>query len=225
MLSVAAIATPIRSVHGNVVTSTQEPRVYVRIPQTARYVGSDRWVLFGIANCQLFAFVQPDSEKRVQRIYWVQFEGYLPSMPKLQHEYRPTRHATFAGMDFYVDTGLEHNDPSGTPSQDLRALEAWIRAKGYAVPQGINTGSDEQHLDALLRAGGYSLPSSMMSVRFVHLLDNKRKELMIIYSENLASTGLTIDDLSKGGEARTQWLKISRLLVERAERAISISVP
>jgi hypothetical protein len=225
MLLVAAIAAPVRGVHGNVVTSTQEPRVYVRIPQTARYVGSDRWVLFGIANCQLFAFVQPDSQRRVQRLYWVQFEGYLPTMPKLQHEYKPTRHATLAGMDFYVDTWLERSNPSGAAAQDLRALEAWIRAKGYAVPEGINTGSDEQHLNALLHAGGYVLPSSMMSVRFVHVLDNKRKELMIIYSEDLAPTGLTIDELREGGEARARWPDISRRLVERAETAISVTLP
>jgi hypothetical protein len=225
VLLVAAIAAPIRSVQGNVVTSTQKPRVHIQVPRTVHYVGSDRWVLFGIADCQLFAFVQADSRKHVQRLYWVQFEGYLPSMPKLQHEYRSTRHATLAGMDFYVDTWLERNDSAGPRSQDLRALEAWVRAKGYAVPEGINTGSDEQHIAALLRANGYALAPAMMSVRFVHLLDNKRRELMIIYSEDLAPTGLTVEELRKGGTAQARWSTIEQRLIERAEATISITVP
>jgi hypothetical protein len=224
-LWVAAIASPTRSVQGNVVTSTQEPRVRIQLAQTYHYVGADRWVLFGIANCQLFAFVQADSRKRVQRLYWVQFEGYLPSMPRLQHEYRSTRHATLAGMDFYVDTWFDRNDAARVPSPDLRALEAWVRAKGYSVPKGINTGSDEQHITALLHSAGYTLPPEMMSVRLVHLLDGKRKELMIIYSQDLASTGLTIEELRKGGRDYARWSRIEQRLIERAETSMSITGP
>ncbi len=225
VLLAAVIATPMRNVQGNVVTSTQEPHAQIQVPQAVHYVGSDRWVLFGIANCQLFAFVQADSRKRVQRLYWVQFEGYLPSMPRLQHEYEATRHATLGGMDFFVDTWLDTNDSADVSSQDLLALEAWIRGKGYAVPDGINTGSDNQHIVALIRANGYTLPPAMMSVRFVHLLDNKRKELMIIYSEDLAPTGFTIDELRKGGKAQARWSTIGQRLIERAEKSISITVP
>jgi len=37
---------------------------------------------------------------------------------------------------------------------------------------------------------GFTVPSGMMYVRLVHLLDDqKRKELMIIYGEDLAATG------------------------------------
>ena len=42
------------------------------------------------------------------------------------------------------------------------------------------------------------MPSGMMYVRLVHLLDDqKRKELMIIYGEDLAPTGHTVADLEK----------------------------
>jgi hypothetical protein len=116
----------------------------------------------------------------VQRLYWIQFEGYLPSLPKLQHTYNSTNHASLGGLDFYVDTWTEPTTPR-TP--DLSDLKAGLRAKGYAMPAHADTRSDYQHMYALLRKNGYTLPQRMSSVRLVHLVDNKRKELMIIYSE------------------------------------------
>lgn len=205
-----AIAVPAAAPHQgrtagrNSVTSSHDPRVRVVLPSQARYVGSDRWVLFGIANCELYAFVRADHAKNVHALYWVQFESYIPSMPALHHMYDSTRHATMGGLDFYVDTWTESN-PHGAQPPDTKALEAAIRAKGYAVPPGIRTGSDEQHLYALLESKGYRMPVQLMSVRFVHLVDpQKRKELMIIYSEPLS--------------ARTK-----PTLVQRAQQLIRIS--
>jgi hypothetical protein len=58
----------------------------------------------------------------------------------------------------------------------------------------------------------------MMSVRLVHLLDEqKRKELMIIYSEDVAPTGFTAAELLPGGTARDRWPAIEKSLVERAQ--------
>jgi hypothetical protein len=46
----------------------------------------------------------------------------------------------------------------------------------------------------------------MIYVRFVHLLDEqKRKELLIIYAEDVASTGLTAAELHEGGAAYGRW--------------------
>ena len=62
-----------------------------------------------------------------------------------------------------------------------------------------------------------------MCVRLVHLLDEqKRKELMIIYGEDLAPTGFTAADLKKGGKAFDQWPTIEKRLVERAKKKIKI---
>ena len=43
---------------------------------------------------------------------------------------------------------------------------------------------------------------------------------MIIYGEDLASTGLTAADLKKGGKAFNQWKAIERGLVDRAQQKI-----
>lgn len=57
----------------------------------------------------------------------------------------------------------------------------------------------------------------------MHLLDEqKRKELMIIYGEDLAPTGFTAADLKKGGKAYDRWPTIEKRLVERAKKKIKI---
>ncbi len=193
-LFVVASDGPERTVQGSVITSERDPRLRIELPASAQYVGADRWVLYGIADCELHAFVEIDGRKNVQRLYWVQFEGYLPSKPELKHTYDSPRHAQIGGLDFYVDT--------------------WVRSEGAKSEPG----SDREHIDGLVRTKGYKMPAGMMYVRLVHLLDEqKRKELMIIYGEDLASTGLTAADLSEGGKAHDQWPSIEKGLVQRAQ--------
>lgn len=63
----------------------------------------------------------------------------------------------------------------------------------------------------------------MMYVRLVHLLDKeKRKELMIIYGEDVAPTGYTVDELRKGGTAFEKWAAIEKALITRATQRIMI---
>ena len=102
-------------------------------------------------------------------------------------------------MDFYVDTSIDSRDDKVTP------------------------GSDTEHLRGLIRAKGYKMPDGMISVRLVHLLDKaKRKELMIIYAEDVGSTGLTAADLKDGGKAQDQWPGIESELIERAKEKVKI---
>jgi hypothetical protein len=198
----AQSSAPERKVDSNVISSSRDPKVRIELPKSVQYVGADRWVLYGMADCELHAFVEADAQKNVQRLYWVQFEGYIPSRPELHHTYDSPRHTTIGGMDFYVDT--------------------WVRAKNAAT----ESGSDREHIEALIRAKGYKMPAGMMYLRLVHLLDEaKRKELMIIYGEDFASTGFTATDLQEGGKARDQWPGIEKGLIERAQQKIAIEQP
>jgi hypothetical protein len=190
---------PHRKVEGNTLTSTSDPAAKIQLLHSPAYVGSDRWILYGFSNCELHAFVHADSRKNVQRLYWVQFESYLPTRPELHHTYDSPRHTQINGLDFYVDTWVEPTS-------------------GHIKP-----GSDVEHIHTLLETHGYKLPSAMMSVRLVHLLDEqKRKELMFIYSEDVASTGHTASELGSAGPAHHQWPQIEKGLIERAEKSIAI---
>ena len=188
---------PERRVERNTITSEHDPKLRIRLPESVQYVGADRWVLYGIADCELHAFVQADEQKNVQELYWVQFEGYIPSRPDLHHKYDSPRHATIGGLDFYVDTWPRSND------------------------EKTEAGSDREHIDALVRTKGYKIPANMMYVRLVHLLDpEKRKELMIIYGEDLASSGFTAADLHEEVKAADHWPALENGLIERAKTKI-----
>ena len=148
---------PERKIEGNTITSTSDPAARIQLLDSPvyigpAYVGSDRWILYGFSNCELHAFVHADSRKQVQRLYWVQFESYLPTRPDLHHTYDSPRHAQIGGLDFYVDTWVEPTS-------------------GHIKP-----GSDVEHIHTLLETHGYKLPSAMMSVRLVHLLDDEGQD-------------------------------------------------
>jgi len=78
-------------------------------------------------------------------------------------------------------------------------------------------------VEALIRAKGYTMPAGLMYVRLVRLLDQeKRKELMIIYGEDLAPAGYTAADLSEGGKSFNQWPGIEKGLLERAKQKVAL---
>lgn len=190
---------PERKVQGDVLSSEHDPQIRITVPSSAHYLGADRWVLGGFDDCELHAFVDADQHQTVRRLYWIQFESYVPSRPELHHTYDSPRHAEIAGMDFYVDT--------------------WPRATDAKT----ESGSDLEHLFVLIRNKGYNLPNGMMYARFVHLVDKeKRKELMIIYAEDLESGGLTATDLLNGGKAHSRWPTLQRNLIDRAEQNIEL---
>jgi len=67
------------------------------------------------------------------------------------------------------------------------------------------------------------MPEAMLYARLVHLLDaQKRKELMIIYAEDLAPMKLTATQLQKGSAAFDRWPAISGELVERAKVRVKV---
>jgi hypothetical protein len=193
---------PMRIVNdtGDVLRSMRDPRVMVEFTQPINYLGTDRWVLYDVADCEIHVFVEGDAQKRVKRLYWVQFEGYLPTVPHSYSYDSPTR-VTLGPLEFFVDPWQSRSDAP------------------YRRP-----GSDREHVFTLIRARGFKLPEELNSVRLVHLPDaEKRKELMIIYSEDLAPTGYTIAELEDGGKAAAQRPVIEKALRDRAIAGMKIT--
>lgn len=190
---------PIRTVNATTLTSTQDPAVRVTLPKEARYVGADRWILYDIADCEIHLFVEADADKNVKRWYWIQFEGYIPSKPDLKYRPKDTRIETIGGLEFQVRARFG-------PSADK--------------PQ---PNSDSERVMQLLRNNGYKLPPHMMNVRFIHFFDQMRKELMIIVTEDLATTGYTSEQLMAGDAAKPEWAPIGEALIQRGKAAIVLT--
>lgn len=190
---------PQRNVVGNTISSQQMPRITIQLPKTAAYLGADRWILGGYDDCEMHLFVESDPSRGVKRLYWIQFEAYVPERPDMHHDYGASRHIRVGGMDFYLDTWLEGNN------------------------EAIAAGSDTEHEHRLIAAKGYRLPADGMYVRLVHLPDaQKRHEVMIIYGEDLAPTGDTAKDLGKLGSRHDQWAGVEKALIARATASVTI---
>jgi len=194
----AQVGAPDRTVQGTSVTSTHDPAVRITVPEAAQYAGAERFVLYGIADCEIEIFVEADAAKNVTHLDWIQFEGYLPSKPDLHHTYDSPRHADLGGWDFYVDTWPRDRDESIRPGSDREAVERILKLRGYKMPEG------------------------MMYVRLVNLLDSeKRKELIIIYGEGLPA-GVTAKSLQEDGANFSGWPSLEKGLIERAKQQIAV---
>jgi hypothetical protein len=200
--------TPSRKVRGLTLTSDGAPRVRIGFAKGFRYVGGQSFVLYDVANAEQHFFVDADARGHIRRLYWVQFEGYLPSN-RHTYDYKSTNVVRVGGLDFIADSQARQI-PSASPdlaSQPANKISDGDRARSFLASKGLMLASNE----ALWQ-------------RLVHMTDaSKRSELMIIYLEDLAGTGLTVADLSEGGSAVSRWEAVSKELLGRARRGMTIA--
>jgi hypothetical protein len=190
-----------RTVKGQVLTSTEMPAVKLKFDKAFKYVGGQRFVLYDVANAEQHFFVDADKEGRVKRLYWVQFEGYLPSNSHV-YQYKVNKTAKIGSLEFIADAWARN-----IKVNPGRADSDGSRARKFLEEKGFRIASDD-----------------VLSQRLVHLVDEaKRNELMIIYTEDLSPMKLTAADLSPGGKAVDHWEQISKGLLERATKGVEIT--
>ena len=199
----AVPSTPAASVAGNVVTHPGE-KLRIRVPATAAYAGAERFNLYGVADAEVHVFVEADAAKKMQRLYWVQFESYLPTN---DHRYN------------YAD-GNTRFDLWGTPT--------WLLWGPRPTTAPTRAGSDRESVMRILTRAGYTVPPEVLNVRMVQMLDDPqgtghgRRELMIIYSEDLAPTGKTVAELAVDGKVTEAFKPLEKPLIDRATTAVSV---
>ena len=149
----------LRRVDGRTIASPANPRATIEVADGFRYVGGQQFVLYGVANAEQHFFVDAAADGTVRRLYWLQFEGYLPDNTS-QYRYASPDVRRIGPFDFFVDVLTTSPNPP-------------------------RSGSDSEHMRDFLQQHGFKLTSSAGAVRFVHLTDaTKRNELMIIYRES-----------------------------------------
>ncbi|MGH7725600.1 MAG: hypothetical protein ACREOU_09245 [Candidatus Eiseniibacteriota bacterium] len=191
-----------RSVKGQVLTSTEMPAVSLTFDKAFKYVGGQVFILYDVARAEQHFFADTDEQGRIKRMYWVQFEGYLPSNTK-SYRYEVTKTVKIGGLDFIADSWSRNiKENPGRPEGDGSRARAFLKEKGYRLA------SDD-----------------VLSQRLVHLIgEPKRDELMIIYMEDLAPRKLTAKDLAPDGRAAAQWDGLAKGLLERSMKGMEISV-
>jgi hypothetical protein len=165
-LGVAAQTTPMkpleRQIAGQTLTSKSNPAVELTFDKSYKYVAGQRWDLYGIADAEQHFFVKAGKDNAIERLYWVQFEHFLPSSNE-SYRYAPTRVTDIGGLDFIYDT------------------------RAYSDYSELNrrADSDGAYAQRLLEKHGYKFPKAAVRLRMVHLpAADKRSELMIIYVES-----------------------------------------
>ena len=196
----AAPSKQARSVKGQVLNSPAMPAVRLKFDKGFRYAGSQEFILYNVANAEQHFFVDADKRGRIKRMYWVQFEGYLPANNQT-YRYRVDKVVNIGGLDFIADAYARNIKANpGRPDSDGSRARAFLEEKGYRLA------SDD-----------------VMSQRLVHLIgEPKRNELMVIYMEDLSGMSLTAADLAKDGRAAARWDEISKGLLERALKGMEI---
>ena len=189
-----------RSVKGQVLTSTEMPAIRLEFDKEFKYVGSQDFILYDVARAEQHFFVDADKQGRIKRIYWVQFEGYLPANTHT-YRYKVNKSVNMGGFDFIADASARNIKGNlGRPDSDSNRARIFLEGKGYRMA------SDD-----------------VLSQRLVHLVDEaKRNELMIIYMEDLSGMGLTAADLSPNGSAAIRWDEVSRGLLERMMKGMKV---
>jgi hypothetical protein len=196
----SAPSAPPRSVKDQVLTSTEMPALRIEFDKGFKYVGGHSFILYDVAHAEQHFFLDADKEGRVKRMYWVQFEGYLPTNSNV-YGYKVNKTQVIGGLEFIADAYARNIKANpGRPDSDGARARAFLEGKGYRMA------SDD-----------------VLSQRLVHLIDDsKRDELMIIYLEDLSAMGLTAVDLAEGGRAAPQWGEISNGLLDRAVKGMKI---
>lgn len=189
-----------RNVKGQILRSAGTPAVGLKFSKEFKYVGTQDFILYDVARAEQYFFVDADKQGRIKRMYWVQFEGYLPNNTHT-YRYKINKAVNIGGLDFIADAYARNVKANpGRPDSD------GSRARAFLEKQGYRTMSDE-----------------VMSQRLVHLVDeSKRNELMIIYLEDLSGMKLTAADLATGGTAATRWEEVSKGLLERAMKGMEV---
>jgi hypothetical protein len=191
----------LRTVKGQVLTSTEMPAVRLKFDDKFKYAGGQSFILYDVARAEQHFFVDSDKDGRVKRLYWVQFEGYLPSNNHT-YKYQANNVTKIGTLDFIADAyARKIIAGQGRPNSDGSRAQSFLESKGYRL----------EGTDAMLQ-------------RLVHLVDeSKRNELMIIYVENLDGTGITAADLAPNGSAAARWEEMRKGLLERATKGVKIS--
>ncbi len=190
-----------RAVSGNDLISHHDPAAVLRFDPAFRHVGGQKFVLYGVADTEQHFFVETTEDDELKSVYWVQYEAYLPGKGyTYDYDDSPLR-VRLGDLEFYTDTEVAEFDPD----------------------RKRRRGTDGAMARQFLRGKGYVFPRDFAYARLVYLTDeSRRKELMIIFIDDLAARGLTATELEEGGAEASRWPEVERAHLDRIRETLSV---
>ena len=189
-----------RYVRDGVLVSREDPRLAMSVDHAFVFAGRHPIRIDDIAAGERFVFVDAD-DRLIHRLIIVQFEGFLPGVNE-EYRYNLTGKPVVAAYPFRSN-GFAFDFPAA-------AAENPTRESAFT-----KTFLDEQ---------GYKAPAEWMMWRSLTVADvPRRKEVIIFYVEDVAATGLTLDDLYQGDSATQDWIDIQKQLEIRANQSFRLT--
>ncbi len=191
-----------RTVSGNDLVSDHDPSAVLRFDPAFRYVGGQKFVLYGVADTEQHFFIETAADGTLKSLYWVQYEAYLADNDySYDYDNSPLR-VTLGDLEFYTNTDIVHSDPN----------------------EPRRPGSDGAMARQFMKSKGYLYPSDSAFARLVYLTDEtRRKELMIIFIDALEETyGVTAAELVDGGAKASQRAKVEQAHIDRIRDTLDV---
>jgi len=176
-----------------VVRSERWPPVAIEVDRAFEHLGA-REISLGAATAEIHVLADVE-EGRVRRFYWIQFEGQPPGR---RYDYSDLPfHDTIGGYVFSTD----------------------VRHGAYTESE-VRDEPDTRTVGEILAAAGYDFPAPMMRARMATVDESGRNELLLIYMEALAWSGLAEDELEADADA---WARAAAALRERAAGGLGVA--
>ena len=174
-----------RTVSGNTLFSHNDPPVRMTFDERFEHIGGQKFILYGTADVGQHFFVEEHPDGTLKSIFWIQFEGFLPDNNYIYDYSGSPLRLQIGAFDFYTDTAageLNRFFRLGWPGTTVISPASSRLTKG--IPCRTTTPS----------------AACSHSGRGVN-----RKELLIIFMEDLAPTRWTGEALREGGEHEGRW--------------------
>lgn len=178
--------TPIRSVEGNVLVSS-DPPLRVRVEAGLPFVGRQAYPIREIAEAESFYFAA-SAHGKITRLFMAQFEAFRPAVEGRYH-YKLDSTTTLGGLEWRTD---------------VRCWSPW-------VAEDEDPASDAAHDARFLRTLGLEPIAEMIRLRCLRVLgEDRRAEVLLIYAEDLAVHGIVCADEAAVAELGRVFLQQAR---------------
>ncbi len=192
-----------RSASGNELVSTYDPAAVLTFSDEYRYLGGQKFILYGVADTEQHFFVETTEDDVLKSVYWIQYEAYLPGK-RYTYDYddSPLR-VTLGDVEFFTDTDVFEFDPN---------IER-------------RRGTDGAAARAFLAQYGYTYPRHKAYARLVYLTEESRqKELMIIFLDDLEDYGYTTADLEGDGEYSVRYPEMEQAMLDNIRGTLTVGL-